>query len=249
MSDNLKWPNVPKIDPPSPHAHVTVAVASQLDNLSMALKNAFQDAMAMRGRLRDEAFKVRGFSGKKIRLFFNNLMSELTEPRYLEIGVYYGASFCSAMFRNKLQAVGIDNWTWITEKDARAQLDANVATFKSDGSDIHIVDSDFRKVDYSSLGKFNVMYYDGPHSERDQYDGVMYPMKAMESTFILIVDDWNWDRVRSATFKALNDSKASIEYSIEIRTSLNGELPLVNNTNSEWHNGLLCAVISKSATS
>jgi len=247
MAEPQKWPSVPKVEPPQPHAHVTVVAGSQTNNLSEPLILAFQDAMAMRGRLRDEAYNVQGFSGKKIRLFFNNIMSELRDPRYLEIGVFHGASFCSALFKNRLRAVGIDDWTWIKDEGARAKLDANVTSFRTEDSDIQIIDSDFRKVDYASLGRFNIMYYDASHAEKDQYDGVVYPMQAMDSVYILVVDDWNWDWVRRATFKALRDAKARIDYSIEIRTSLNNEsLPLLNGPNSDWHNGLLCATISKS---
>ena len=245
MSEELKWPIVPKVEPPPPHAHLTVAVSSDMNTVSAALKNAFQDAMAMRGRLREEAYQVNGFSGKKIRLFFNNIMSELPNPRYLEVGVFNGASFCAALFKNKLHAVGIDDWTWINDKDARGKLDENLATFKTEGSLVEIIDSDFRKVDYSSIGPFNIMYYDGPHSEQDQYDGVAYPLKAMDSEFVLVIDDWNWDHVRRATFKALSDANATIGYSVEIRTTLNGDFPLVNGANSEWHTGLLCAAVSK----
>ena len=239
MSDDVA--KLPEVDPTPPPAHVTVAAASQL--------SALRDAMAMRGRLCDDAFKVHGYSGKKIRYLFNNLMSEVFEPRYLEIGVFHGASLCSAIFENVVRVVAIDDWTWSNDKSARDTLDANIAKFRTANSEIKIIDSDFRAVDYSAIGPFNVMYYDGPHDEQDQNDGVAFPLKAMDELFILIVDDWNWFHVRRATFKALLDGMAKIEYSVEIRTTMDDSSPLFSGSDSEWHNGLLCAVVSKSKAS
>jgi hypothetical protein len=69
----------------------------------------------------------------------------------------------------------------------------------------------------------------------------------MENTHILIVDDWNWNHVRKGTFAALRDAKLGIDYSIEVRTTFNGEFPFVSGQNSEWHNGTVVAVVSKLA--
>ncbi len=240
------FPAILKSDPPPPYALVTTSVSHRIDALGKAVRDAFQDAMAMRGRLREEAFKVNGFSGKKFRLLLNNLMSEVPDPRYMEIGLFHGASFCSALFKNKLRAVGIDNWTEYNGK--RQVFENNLNAFKSELADIEIIEKDFRKVDYTAIGKYNILFYDGSHSEKDQYDGIKIPQPAMDDTYIMIVDDWNWDRVRKGTFDALRDAKANIEYSIEVRTTFNNEnLPLVNGLNSEWHNGTIVAVVSKLA--
>jgi hypothetical protein len=45
---------------------------------------------------------------------------------------------------------------------------------------------------FSVLGKFDVYFFDGPHHERDQYDGIATALPALERHFVLIVDDWNW---------------------------------------------------------
>ncbi len=200
--------------------------------------------MAERGRLRDEAFRVDGFSGRKFRLFLNNLFGELAEPRYLEIGLFHGASFCPAIFKNRIRAVGIDNWS--EYGGTSTKFYANLAQFNHDGADVKIVESDFRKVDYTTLGPFNVMFYDGSHHEKDQYDGVILPMPALDDRAILIVDDWNWHHVRRGTFAALKQSGRQVTYSVEVRTTFAGEhLPLVNGRGSEWHNGCYVAVIER----
>lgn len=109
-----------------------------------------------------------------------------------------------------------------------------------------MIESDFRVVDYASMGGFNILFYDGSHAEKDQYDGVLLPQPAMDQDSILIVDDWNWQRVRTGTFDALRDANVRVAYQIEVRTTFNNEhLPLVHGSASEWHNGCLIAVVSK----
>lgn len=237
------WPSITRADPPPPYALVTATATGQIDVLGKAIRDAFQDAMAMRGRLREDAFRVPGFSGKKFRMLMNNLMSEVPDPRYMEIGLFHGASFCSALFKNRLRAVGIDNWSEYGGK--RQVFTDNLEKFLSDESDVEIIEQDFRTIDYEALGKFNILFYDGSHAEKDQYDGILIPQAAMEYPHIMIVDDWNWDHVRKGTFGALRDANLGVEYSIEVRTTFNGDFPLFHGQHSEWHNGTIVAVVSK----
>jgi hypothetical protein len=66
----------------------------------------------------------------------------------------------------------------------------------------------------------NIFLFDGPHEEKDQYDGVTVARLALDKSFILIVDDWNWRKVRLGTFRAIRDSHYLILASVEIRTTL-----------------------------
>jgi hypothetical protein len=135
------------IDPSSPPAFVTVSATQAVDPLIRAVRDAFQDAMAMRGALCEAAFHVDGFSGKKFKLLMNNLMNELPDPRYLEIGLYHGGTFCSAVYLNDLCAVGMENWSQF--EGQRAIFDNNLAAFTSELNDIEIFDGDSHQVDYA----------------------------------------------------------------------------------------------------
>jgi hypothetical protein len=229
---------------PSPYAHATAVSRSGSNPLIPAIIRAFDDAMAERGRLRQDAFTIWGFSGRKFRYFLNNLIADVKDPRYLEIGLFHGASFCCAISSNVVRAVGIDNWTEYGVQSTH--FHENLEKFKDEGADTSILECDFRKVDYGGLAKCNIMFYDGSHSEKDQYDGVLLPQPAMDDKYILLVDDWNWARVRKGTFDALRDSQATIDYQIELRTNFgNDVLPLIHGGTSEWHNGCLIAAVSK----
>ena len=72
-------------------------------------------------------------------------------------------------------------------------------------------------------------------------------MPALDNDFILIVDDWNWKRVRSGTVNAIKDNDLEIIASIEIRT-MQEEVwwaPDILGADSDWHNGYFIAVIKK----
>ncbi len=161
------WPSIPKSDPPPPYAHITATSGRTIDLLGRAVRDALQDAMAMRGRLRDDAFKVQGYSGKKFRLLLNNLISEVADPCYLDIGLFHGASICSALFRNRLRAVCIDNWS--AYGGQRHLFTANPDRFLTEQTSVEIIARDFRKVGYGPIGTFNILFDDGPHNEKDQY--------------------------------------------------------------------------------
>jgi hypothetical protein len=111
-----------------------------------------------------------------------------------------------------------------------------------------LYESDFREVDYASLGKHNIYFFDGPHEEQDQYDGLSLALPALDDTFILLIDDWNDPRPRDGTERAIKELGIEVLYSIQIRTS-NG-VDVVYPTphvleNSDWHNGYYFAVCKK----
>ena len=108
-----------------------------------------------------------------------------------------------------------------------------------------LLDEDFRAIDYSEIGTFNVYLFDGPHAEFDHYDGIVLAQPALSNPHILIVDDWNWRRVRLGTLRALRDLGCKIEYAIELRTTLDDSHGPVDDGESEWHNGYFISVIRK----
>lgn len=87
--------------------------------------------------------------------------------------------------------------------------------------------------------------YDGPHSEQDQYEGVIIPQASLDDEYILIVDDWNGPGVRSGTYRALKDLNHKVVCSIEIMTRFDDQHPIVAHQYSDWHNGYFIAFVQK----
>jgi hypothetical protein len=80
--------------------------------------------------------------------------------------------------------------------------------------------------------------FDGPHKYQDQYDGLEMVLPALEERFVLIIDDWNWEKVREGTRRAMQANRVSPLYSIEIRTTLDDSYPGNAYESSDWHNGI-----------
>lgn len=192
-------------------------------------------------------YNIQGMSGKKYRCFINSLIGALGDTSYLEVGTWVGSTFCSAIHGNKVHATVIDNWEG-QYKEWESIFHYNLKLFKTPGSEVRVIKSDFRKVDYDKLGQFNVYMFDGPHEERDQYDGITLALPALADEFVLIVDDWNWAPARRGTMGAIAANGLNTLYEHEIRTTWDESQPENKGPESDWHNGYYIAVLSKART-
>lgn len=226
-----------------PEPQVTHISSTSPSPLVGALQAAFHLALAGRSDLDPAVLSMDGMSGKKYRALINHLIKRLDHPRYLEIGTWAGSTLCSAINGNSVRATAIDNWSEFG--GPKAQFLNNLARFKTPSASVSFIESDFRKVDFTQLGRFNVYMFDGPHTAADQFDGIALVQPALEDEFILIVDDWNHTPAREGTLQALHKLNLSIVHAYEIRTTLDGSHPTVARQASDWHNGYLIAVIAK----
>jgi hypothetical protein len=224
-------------------AAITQIQQFALSNVVATVKYAFGDAMAGLGNLDPRVLQMDGMSGRKYRLFINNLMRLLPGSGYLEVGVWQGSTLCSAINGNRIAAVAIDNWSQFG--GPRDAFLANLQSFRPPNAVVRVIEQDFRRVDYESIGKCRVFMFDGPHSHKDQYDGIMLALPAVTEEFVLIIDDWNWQQVRDGTLNALVNLKLSILYALEIRTTLDNTHPEQARQNSDWHNGYFIGVLLK----
>jgi hypothetical protein len=209
------------------------------------IKNAYEKTISDSHKVPIDLLAMNGMSGKKYRTFINNLVEEVKDARYLEIGSWKGSTACSALYGNNATAVCIDNWSQFG--DVSLEFKRNILQVISEDN-LKIFEQDFRQVDYSSIGKHNIYFFDGPHEEQDQYDGLSITLPALDDTFIFIVDDWNDPRPRNGTENALNDLAIEVLYSMQIRTSNGVDVvypaPHVLE-NSDWHNGYFISVCKK----
>jgi hypothetical protein len=207
------------------------------------ISNAWLNALAMDHKLPDWIRYMEGMSGKKYRYFINNLVETTPDARYLEIGSHAGSTACSAVWGNKVKATCIDNWSEFGgPKDIFMQ---NIKAASSPDVDFTFIESDFRKVDYSSIGKYNIYMFDGPHFEQDQYDGIELVQDALDDQYVLIVDDYNWEIIRRGTEQALEHVGHKILAKIEVSTYIGDGHPVISHQYSDWHDGYLIALVSK----
>jgi Methyltransferase domain len=211
---------------------------------SVAINSALSEALALHSKLPEPVLQMTGMSGRKYRRFINNLISELLYPRYLEIGSWTGSTACAAMFGNRVRIHCIDNWSQFG--GPREHFFQVTSACRSPDVQFEFQEEDYRRVDYTSIGRFNVYMFDGPHEYGDQYDGVRLAIPALDHEFVLIVDDWNWKQVREGTLDAVRDFGLQILSYVDIRTKQCGDgLPAVQMQLSEWHNGYFVAAMRK----
>jgi len=217
------------------HRDIIIINGDENLELSKLIKKSLDDAILGIHKLPTWIIEMYGMSGRVYRLLINNLISLIPNARYLEIGSHKGSTACSALYGNKVKATCIDNWSEFGSP--KNEFLNNIAKLKTSDIDFSFIEEDFRKVDFSSIGKYNVYMFDGPHSEQDQYDGIVLAQPALDDLYILIVDDWNNTESKNGTVRALQDLNHQVLYYIDI-TGRNGE-------HGDWHRGYFIAVISK----
>ena len=228
------------------------------DSYSKILKTAFFQSWAINTKIPDWIRFMPGMSGRKYRYLINNLVSLIEDARYLEIGSWTGSTACSAIYGNKVKAVCIDNWSQFNNtedipyqrvlniKNPKKEFEINTKKVISEKIDFKFIESDFRKINYNEVGKFNIYVFDGPHEMKDHYDGITIVQPSLDDIFILIIDDWNIPKVRQGTLNAISDLSINIISKIEIMTTQDNVVPkLLQCQFSDWHNGYLIAVCEK----
>ena len=209
------------------------------------LSTAWLNTMSLTQKLPPEIRYMPGMSGRKYRSLVNSLVEITPDARYLEIGSWAGSTACSAMWGNTVTATCIDDWSEFG--GPKEAFHANVSYCLTDNIKFNFIENDFRIVDYSTIGKFNVYMFDGPHSEQDQYDGIFIAQPALDNDYYLIVDDWNVLQVREGTERAIKDLGLTVHARLDILSNQNNNHPVICRESSDWHNGYLIAVVSKAS--
>ncbi len=224
-------------------AFVTTIEQTERPSLTQHVKASLRAALAGQTTLDPAILQMPGMSGRLYRMFINHLIGLLGgDARYLEVGAWQGSTLCSAICGHPVQAVAIDNWSEFG--GPRDAFHRNLERFRGRAR-VRVVEDDFRRVEYATLGKFNVFLFDGPHREADQYDGIVLAQPALERSHVLIVDDWNLKPVREGTRRALNALPLETRYMAEIRTTLDDTHPARHSAQSDWHDGYMFAVLEK----
>jgi hypothetical protein len=212
--------------------------------LTSIMQIAFNNILHNKHTIDESITGMEGFSGYAYRNFINLLVKRIPDPRYLELGLWKGSTFCSAVWKNNVTAVGIDNWSEFG--GPRNEFHANLAKVNSDTTRIQIIEEDFHSVDFTSIGKFNIYMFDGPVSEQETYEGITNALPALENDFILIIDDWNWSIIRKGTLRAIREHNLIVD-SITVTTGSDTEGPGQQYQYSPWHNGYYIASVRKNS--
>lgn len=191
-------------------------------------------------------FNIEGMSGRKTRIFLHELIGAVG-GRYLEIGVWAGSTFCSAMNKSETNnySVACDNWSEFG--GPKEKFFNNLNNFVDLGKNkLLFLEKDYKEITKEDLriekfGKFPIYLFDGPHKFKDQYDAVDMFLQYLEDDFVFLCDDWNWSKdVEDGTRKAFEDNGIVIHKEWVMKTPNN-----IDNDHVGWWNGYYACVASK----
>ena len=213
---------------------------SDKDQYQELLENSFKKALEGKSELPQWILELEGMSGKKFRSFLNFLFIENTNNlAYLEIGSWRGSTFCSAISKNSINALAIDNLSLFSGSKKILLKNIKRASCDNVNTKYKFLDVDFYQLDFDAIGKFDIYFYDGPHTEKNHFDAIDKVKNALNDEFVLIVDDWNWKEVRYGTYAALKKNNIQTLSKIEILTAKNKNPHILNGQFSDWHNGTI----------
>ncbi len=202
-------------------------------------------------KLNQEILDIQGITSNKVRCFLNNICN-IDDATYLEVGVFRGATFCSAIYGNDIYSIAVDNFMSpnLTPKSVSQKIGNyykhnieiipqeeflhNVKRFGNTDK-ISVYKTDYQTFDFSTLSNVDIIFYDGETKFHDQYTALKNMLPIFSDETILIMDDWNWNSRAFDEFIA--NHKLHILHSKQIFTS--GEDP------DDFWNGLGIFLIGK----
>jgi hypothetical protein len=218
---------------------------SIIHNLVLAIDKAERGISKIDPSTEDgrDLLELEGMTGSRTRHLYNNISGHLENVKYLEVGTWNGSSSVSAVYKNKINALFIDNWSQFGGTSDKFK--ENMKKFNTE-SKCFLLESDCWKVDLSKIGTFNVYLYDGDHSEIDHFKALEYYLPVLQETFVYLVDDWNWPNVRDGTMRAIRELNLDVKFRHEIFVSSDDLLNMPNHKGREtWWNGCGIFILSK----
>lgn len=206
--------------------------------------NAINNSAHKSSNFEEESFDISGLSSHRVRHLLNSLCSN-DGIKYLEIGSYLGSTFCAAVQNNTLEAYAVDNWESNDIQPAQNQKkieQSSYQDFKNNAkrykgnSKVRVINADVKNLILQDLNsKVNLVFYDGDHEYQKQLEALEVIKNLVEDTFILILDDANFDGVVESAEQFIKQNQYDVLF----------EQKLLNSVESDqmWWNGLHILVL------
>ena len=184
-------------------------------------------------KLTQDILDIHGISSNKVKSFLNNICT-IDGATYLEVGVFRGSTFCSAIYGNDIYSIAVDNFMSpnLTPKNVSQKMGnyykhnidilpqdefiTNVKKYGEAGK-VSVYKTDYQTFDFKTLPNVDIIFYDGETKYHDQYIALTNMLPIFSKETILIMDDWNWNS--GAFDKFVEDNNLFITHSKEIFTS------------------------------
>ena len=220
----------------------------EMNHLVDRVIRAIDAAVDNNSNFNPEGYDVLGLSSTKIRHFLNNLCS-VRGTVYADVGCYAGSTLFAALMGNEaVKAYAIDDFSdgCIRPKDRnlfdKYTIDNPVDEFIQNAEKwfntncaVGFCVKPVLQVEFKEEFKPNVIFYDAQNDD-NMVENLEHLHKNADKSYILVVDDANFEGVIKYTEDFLDDKK--VLYGRVIRT----ETPEDEN---DWWNGIYVVVIEK----
>jgi len=158
-----------------------------------------------------------GTTSSRICKLLNFAVSQLDDSEcYVEVGVYLGASLCSAGLNNEKTCIGIDNYKHdapeFINKKVEGVRDRCLHNIRSFSWRAELIEKDFRDVKAEEIGKpVGVSFIDGKHDFEDVTKNLEWLEPLLADDAIIVFDDINYYKVADALGKWLDSHAKNYE--------------------------------------
>ena len=200
------------------------------------VERAIAAAERRESKLSREALSVPGMASGKVRHLLNNLAAR----RYLDVGVWKGATFVAACYGQQLEsATAIDNFSTHQEQPGGAErFLANVSAMLAH-QPIALRSVSFFDLPPEELPQnVDVFFYDGDHRPEAQRQAILQAWPALADEAIILIDDTNYPGVLEATRQGLAAVGANVLHEWLLPARFAGDT-------EQWWNGLYVAAVRK----
>jgi hypothetical protein len=194
----------------------------KLDELINHAVNSYENSIKGISKLSPEVLSVEGMSGIKTRHLYNNICS-LDGVNFLEVGSYKGSSFISAIYKNNINPIAVDNWA---EFDGNRNVFINNVENFCPNQKFYFVEKNAFEITENDLTSVyesvDVFLYDGAHDYKSQKKAITHFYNFLSKYSIIIIDDWrndgNWEAVQRGTYDGINEVGLIVHKKIEVIT-------------------------------
>jgi hypothetical protein len=215
-------------------------IYKMVSELSKHIENSIKNALDSSSSISPEYNSIKGFSTSTQRHLMNNLCSLSTPTTYLEVGLYGGATFFSSACGNTNCTIhGVENFSQdFGDPTIKAHFEANLDKYKTSKMTVH--NDDFFAMDLNKVpSDINVYYYDGHHDYEYQKKALPFIFDKLASTFIWVIDDYDWDTVKNGSTDGL--AELSTRVKIDHKWEMSDNKP----DGPTWHNGVAVLLLTK----
>lgn len=220
----------------------------EMNHLVDRVIRAIDAAVDNNSNFNPEGYDVLGLSSTKIRHFLNNLCN-VRGTVYADVGCYAGSTLFAALMGNEaVKAYAIDDFSdgCIRPKDRNLfdkytidnpidEFIQNAEKWFNTNCAVGFCVKPVLQVEFKEEFKPNVIFYDAQNDD-NMVENLEHLHKNADKSYILVVDDANFEGVIKYTEEFLDDKK--VLYGRVIRT----ETPEDEN---DWWNGIYVVVIEK----